>query len=164
MADNTIIVRKTAIGKIDLTSGLVDITDPCYSSTIWCRMNKVKVKPGMYHTQIWKDTKSGRVAIIGISLVHGSRYTQEQLEEIGRIGVDAGVAGFWPAGKKPDYSDKEWGQLCERCLCKKENTNRKYYEFDEGFCADSGWGDGEYSVYAYKNSRKQITAIEIHCL
>ena len=57
--------------------GIVDITDPCYSKDVWCRMT-AKVKDGEYHCNIWNHTekeiyngeefKDTRVGAIGIYL------------------------------------------------------------------------------------------------
>ena len=151
-------LKYEAVGTIDLSKGFVDITDPCYNRSVWCRMNQVKVKPGEYNSYIKRDTNSERVAMAGIRLgLDDGNYT---VSKLGSIGVDAGLAGFWP--NKPDYdTDEEWQHVCEEYLFT-PNDDKDYYEFDNGFCSSSGWGDGMYPVYACKDSNGEIVALEIH--
>lgn len=68
------------------------------------------------------------------------------------IGVDAGMAGF--SHNKPDYSDDEWHGFCER------TSSGDAWMTEDGFYSSSGYGDGEYGVFAYKHNG-EITALEI---
>ena len=147
--------------KLDLTNGSVDVTDPCYDADIWCRV-KVDVKPGIYTGYVYTDTEDGRNGIIGIKMVHGTTPTDDNMTDFGFIGVDSGLAGFFP--NKPDYSDAEWQEICNKMAeIDEKYPKRYYYTFDDGFCSSSGYGDGNYPVRVHKNSRKEITAIEIYC-
>ena len=74
------------------------------------------------------------------------------MEEIGSIGVDAGLAGFFM--NKPDYTDEQWTEFCESI------REGDAWIKDEGFFSSSGNGDGCYGVYAYKQNG-EITALEI---
>ena len=74
------------------------------------------------------------------------------MEEIGSIGVDAGLAGFFM--NKPDYTDEQWTEFCESI------RDGDAWIKDEGFFSSSGNGDGCYGVYAYKQNG-EITALEI---
>ena len=114
-------MRKTKIGVMDF-HGSVDITDPCYDKDVWCRMNNVKISEGEYACYVWRHTDKGKyedgtpysyllVGAIGIYR-NGDIPRQKDMEEIGSIGVDAGLAGFFH--NKPDYSDEEWGRFCDR--------------------------------------------------
>lgn len=142
--------------------GVIDITDPCYNKDAWCRMTAT-VKDGEYECRVWRKTKKfqgnnggihedTRVGIIGIYLDGFIPY-QRSMEEIGNIGVDAGLAGFFM--DKPDYTDEQWDEICTNCD-KGDAWIRK-----EGFFSSSGYGDGFYPVYAYKNENGEITALEI---
>lgn len=152
-------MRKKLIGRKHF-EGVIDITDPCYDRDVWCRMN-AEVKPGTYDCRVWRQTKRYKydgekqehqiVGIIGIYL-DGIIPQQKQMEEIGGVGVDAGLAGFFM--NKPDYSDDEWSDFCD-CI-----RNGDAWIKDEGFFSSSGNGDGYYPVYAYKQNGK-ITALEI---
>ena len=152
-------MREKLIGK-KYFEGFIDITDPCYDKDVWCRMNAI-VKAGTYECKVWERTEEYKsngknykyqtVGIIGIYL-DGITPPQKQMEEIGSIGVDAGMAGFFM--NKPDYTDEQWSELCD--FTHKGNAWIK----DEGFFSSSGFGDGEYSDYAYKQNN-EIIALEI---
>ena len=134
--------------------GVVDITDPCYSKGTWCRMNAT-VKAGEYSCIIYKfkdpHESYQRVGIIGIYLDHKVP-DENAMEKIGEIGVDAGLAGFFM--DKPDYTDNEWDRLCNSI------TKGCAWIKDDGFFSSSGYGDGMYDVYAYRQNG-EIVALEI---
>lgn len=154
-------MRRKLIGKRNF-GNVIDITDPCYDKDVWCRMNSVPIKAGEYHCIKWIHTEKGElngepykdtiVGILGIYL-DGIIPQQKKMIEIGFIGVDAGLAGFFE--NKPDYSDKEWDNFCNRI------KNGDAWMFDEGVFSSSGYGDGCYKVYAYKNLNEETTALEI---
>lgn len=157
-------MRKTKIGVMDF-HGSVDITDPCYDKDVWCRMNNVKISEGEYDCYVWRHTDKGKyedgtpysyllVGAIGIYR-NGDIPRQKDMEEIGSIGVDAGLAGFFH--NKPDYSDEEWGRFCDRV------RNGDAWLTEDGFYSSSGYGDGCYGVYAYKQDGA-ITALELRFL
>lgn len=153
-------MRRKKIGTMDF-HGSVDITDPCYDRDVWCRMDNVRIKQGKYTCMIWYHTEKGmydgepyvdkHVGIIGIYL-DGAIPRQRAMEEIGSIGVDAGLAGFFH--NKPDYSNNEWKALCDRI------NNGDAWITKDGFFSSSGYGDGGYPVFAYKQDG-EITALEI---
>lgn len=143
----------------------VDITDPGYDKNeICCRMNDIKIVEGDYTCIIWKLTEKferddgeeitdTRVARIGIYL-DGIIPFQEDLEQIGEIGVDAGMAGFFM--NKPDYTEDQWQKLCDSTY-----DGKLAWIKPEGFFSDSGYGDGGYPVVAGKNDAGEITSLEI---
>lgn len=153
-------MRRKLIGKKHF-GGVIDITDPCYDKDTWCRMTAT-VKDGEYSCVVWRHTddvkyddrefKDIRVGIIGIYL-NGVIPNAKTMEEIGDIGVDAGLAGFFM--NKPDYDDSAWTAFCESI------RNGDAWVKEEGFFSSSGYGDGSYPVYAFKNSDREITALEI---
>lgn len=148
------------VGMMDF-HGNVDITDPCYDRSTWCRMNDVRIAEGKYGCFIHKNENSkdpwdaNRIRTIGIYL-NGNFSTRMVFEQIGNIGVDAGLAGFFH--HKPDYSDEEWSRLCEKI------EGADTFLEDGSFFSSSGYGDGEYPVYASKNTDGEIVALEIRFL
>ena len=123
----------------------IDITDPCYDKMTWCRINDFPIPAGNYecYTLEADNEETGgwgeRVARIGIRRGKADTY-----EEIGSIGVDAGLAGFF--NNKPDYTDKEWDEFVNRV------DTEKAFIIEDGFYSESGYGDGGYPVYTgYKN-------------
>ena len=107
-------MRRKKIGTVDF-HGSVDITDPCYNRDVWCRMTDVKIRNGVYTCIAWHHKDKGTfdngepycydvIGIIGIYF-DGVIPCQKEMKEIGSIGVDAGLAGFFH--NKPDYTDDE---------------------------------------------------------
>ena len=165
MAKTSNRLRKKLIGRKEF-HGILDVTDPCYNKDVWCRIKTpAPVKTGEYTCRTWtrssKEEYDGktwtdtRVGVIGIYL-NDCIPLQDAMEEIGEIGVDAGMAGFFM--DKPDYDDQQW-----ECLC---NSTRKGDAWirDEGFFSSSGYGDGCYPVYATKTPEGEIVALEIRFL
>lgn len=156
-------LRKRVVGSMTIGDS-VDITDPCYNRDVWCRINDVSVTPGNYTCVIWRQAESYNwngekrefesvIRCIGIYL-DGVIPDQDKMFCIGEIGVDAGLAGFFP--EKPDFSDDEWAELCQLI------TNADYHlNPDLGFFSESGEGDGTYEVYAGHDEAMHITGLEI---
>lgn len=86
----------------------------------------------------------------------GYKFTQNSPEwkEIGEIGVDAGLAGFF--WNKPDFSDDEWDAFCDKL----DDDKVAYLDKNMGFWCCSGYGDGIYKVYAVKD-KGEIVALKI---
>ena len=141
----------------------VTATDPCYKAGTWCTLFNINVKPGNYECVAWKARLSytgsdkkrhyyKRVFVCGIYL-GGDLIPEEKFEEIGTIGVDSGLAGFFQ--DKPDYGDTQWEKFCDNC------DGKDYMIVDEGFFTETGYGDGGYPVFAAKNENGEIVALEI---
>lgn len=153
-------MRRKKIGVKDF-HGSVDITDPCYNKDVWCRMDNVRIKEGKYTCMVWYHTDKGEydgkpyshkmVGILGIYL-DGKIPNQKAMKEIGSIGVDAGLAGFFH--NKPDYDDEAWSAFCDRV------RHGDAWITEDGFYSSSGYGDGCYGVYAQKQN-DEIVALEI---
>ncbi len=156
-------MRRKLISRRDF-HGSVDITDPCYDRDVWCRMDDVKIKDGTYDCVIWRETLKGEVdgkphvekcvGIIGIYL-NGVIPPPRSMVEIGSIGVDAGLAGFFH--NKPDYSAEEWRALRD---CTRKGDA---WLTEDGFFSYTGYGDGEYPVFAHK-FHEEIVALEVRFL
>lgn len=142
---------------------IIEVTDPCYNKDVWCRMNDVKIVEGEYACIIWRHTEKytyegrevtdTRVGRIGIYL-DGIIPQQKAMEQIGEIGVDAGLAGFFM--DKPDYTGDEWPAFCNSIGWENDAWIKP-----EGFFSRSGYGDGGYPVVAGKNKDGEITSLEI---
>ena len=156
-------MRRKKIGTMNF-HGSVDITDPGYDRDVWCRMNGVKIHDGNYTCIAWYHTDKGEyngkpyshkvVGNIGIYL-DGVIPPRKCMKEIGAIGVDAGMAGFFH--NKPDYDDDSWSAFCDLV------SRGDAWLLDDGFCSSSGYGDGYYGVFANKQNG-EITALEIRFL
>lgn len=152
-------------GKFNFTEGLISVTDPCYDSDTWCRLDNIKVIPGTYKCISYVVPKegsgqwdAGRTMIAQICLEgHNSPQQNAKRKRLGSIGVDAGLAGFYQ--NKPDYTNEEWSNFCDSFYDSKGN-DKGYLITEHGFCTSSGYGDGEYDVYAYE-CKDGIYCVEI---
>jgi len=155
-------LKRKRLGK-KYFEGKVNVTDPGYDKDTWCRMD-VEVKAGNYTCNVWMHTemierddntkyKDVRVGIIGIHK-NGRIPCEEDMCEIGTIGVDAGLAGFFM--NKPDYNDEEWSDFCDRLY-----DGNDAWIIEEGFFSHSGYGDGVYPVYAAYDNNNEVVALEI---
>lgn len=143
------------VGVLNLEGGKIDITDPCYDSDVWCRINNVGVKPGKYNCYVKKDDSYRYPMIKEIRIVcQGSSKFANNWKILGSIGVDAGLAGFFVSPKK-DYSDEEWKEFCDSL------QDDDYFVREYGFFSDSGFGDGEYDVEVAKDNYDNIVAVRI---
>jgi len=145
------------VGQIPIPEGRVDITDPCYDAKTWCRINRFPIIPGVYDCYIdhYKDDPES----IKSCTIRHSQIIDDDLEsiKIGHIGVDTGQAGFFV--DKPDFDKDTWNQLCDELLGKTPNNLIKTIVGHDAYITDfsgkscfwttSGFGDGEYDVFAY---------------
>lgn len=130
----------------------IDITDPCYSRDVWCRMNDVVIEPGEYDCYVcWNDcgTWGNRVKAIAISKNKQYIKVLRNLDELGVIGVDAGMAGFF--NNKQDFSDSEWSEFCDKVGIDKLFFSPNNEFVCNGFFSASGYGDGSYPVLVHRN-------------
>ncbi len=145
----------TMAGKLSITDTKIDVTDPCYDGDVWCRTQK-PIIPGVYDCYVGLDKKK-RICTLIILSGNYSLDDSFDIEEVGEIGVDAGMAGFFQ--NKPDYSNEQWEKICEYCY--PDSENEQFWVADEssplcckGFFSESGDGDGVYVLLqAKKNDR-----------
>ena len=140
------------VGTIELGTK-VDITDPCYDNGTWCRMT-TDCEPGIYKGYIeMSDEGDWGMRVATVSIFKGDKiWGIEEMEHIGSIGVDAGLAGFF--NNKPDFDDDEWSEFCDAI---REGNAWNLYN---GIFSLSGYGDGGYDVYA-NEERNAFTIVFI---
>lgn len=133
----------------------VDITDPCYNKDVWCRMT-VDCEPGEYKGYVEMiDEGDWGMRVASVSIFKGDKiWGVEEMECIGSIGVDAGLAGFF--NDKPDFNGDEWGTFCDKIWKRKGDAWNLY----DGIFSSSGYGDGDYAVYANED-RNAFTIVFI---
>lgn len=131
---------KEYVGTITL-GDTVDITDPCYSKSVCCRMT-TDCCPGVYKGYIEREEiEDWGTRVTTLSIFLGDKIWElEEMEPIGTIGVDAGLAGFF--NNKRDFSDKEWSELCSKI------SEGDAWVMYDGIFSSSGFGDGMYEVFA----------------
>ena len=113
----------------------VDITDPCYDKDVWCRMT-VDCEPGEYKGYVeLSDEGEWGIRVKSISIFKGDKICGiEEMELIGEIGVDVGMAGFF--NNKPDFNDEEWEYFCDK------THHGNAWNMYNGIFSYSGYGDG----------------------
>jgi hypothetical protein len=140
------------VGEFELNNK-VDITDPCYDKGVWCRIT-TDCEPGMYKGYVEKvDEGEYGIRVASLSIFRGNKiWGIEEMESIGSIGVDAGLAGFF--NNKPDFNDLEWNEFCNKI------NNGNAWNLYDGIFSSSGYGDGCYNVYA-NEERSAFTIVFI---
>lgn len=151
------------VGTINLTTGKVTITDPCYDKGTWCTAELENVHKGE-----WKATidvvDSGnwgnRVDSLNITAVGESIIREELIPA--DIGVDAGVCGIFEDKPNYNYDDGSWDSVCDELegfggLAAKTNNFQCV-----GVWSDSGYGDGSYDAYVGYNKEDEIVSITVY--
>lgn len=141
----------------------VDITDPCYNKDVWCRINDVDLLPGEYCGYVKLTDGDTRVAELFVlnsdymieNITPGYEEVQ-QTEELGEIGVDAGMAGVFQ--NKPNFTDAEWQEFCDWVL---QFDNPVHTWWDYGLLVSSGYGDGGYPVFGWRDRDDNLVGIQI---
>lgn len=150
------------VGMLSIQKQKLDITDPGYDKDVWCRLER-PIFAGEYNCFIGKDKYNRIYALILLSKDIDFDDKRLKVTEDGSIGVDSGTAGFFV--NKPDYSDKEWSEVCEYLFGNKEDTrqNKNFWLTDEhtplkcqSFFSFSGMGDGVYDLYRITKNRKIV--------
>ena len=152
-------------GKVVFETTKVDVTDPGYDRSIWCRLS-VDIVPGEYIYKAYiRKVKNWGNRVTQLSIINVSAKSRARLGKcVGEIGVDAGLAGFFD--NKPDYGDKAWWEICDTLNdypgvyeAKKDNAFKC-----NGVLSTSGVGDGFYAVYElldWKDNRCGYTILFI---
>lgn len=152
------------VGTLNITADKIDITDPCYDKDVWCRTQK-PITPGEYNCYVGIGSNKNwgtRVYMLILLAADIDLDSKGDVENVGTIGVDAGMAGFFE--NKPDYSDEEWNKVCDYVFEGFESGNsKKHWIVDadtplrcKGFFSESGIGDGEYVVYQLKKRNRIV--------
>lgn len=126
---------------------------------MWENSDKTQFSTYAEYYKFWSEQDIGRIfvsAIVSEKFLNQNHnvltFSDERWEEIGSIGVDAGLAGFFP--DKPDFTDDEWSNLCDYM------RNADAFKTKLGFWTESGNGDGMYYVYAIRYNN-EIVALKI---
>lgn len=165
------------IGEMEFCEDHISVTDPSYSSDVWCRLDGIKIKPGIYKCYALCEGEMELEERYGLSIVstvifhediqekdYAGYLLDNDLEEAGFVGVDSGMCGFFR--DKPDFSRDEWLDLCDQIF---NNTKRKVvwglndsnsdaflYRDDKkgacGFFTANKYGDGSYRVSGKKDA------------
>lgn len=132
-----------ALGSFQLPSGVVQVTDPCYSPNTGLVVN---VKPGSWKAEVVVDEHVNTSLTIhheGYEIDYDSHFKSlSVLDDESTIGVDSGQAGFFESAYYKGGSDEVfYDHMCDLTL---NGISAGVYE--NGAVSSSGYGDGGYSV------------------
>lgn len=156
------------IGTIEIKDGTIDATDPSYGICI-DRIDNIKICNGDYECYAVYETKEPN-HVARCRIVLDDKETMKKVEKdvywreySPMIGVDSGIAGFFV--NKPNFNKEEWDKFCDDF---DDNSHKFIYENSTGdsfgFCTESGYCNGIYSVWIIRNDEGKITALEIRFL
>ena len=144
-------------GEIEIKSGYVVASDPCYQYKIWCS-HVVKAMNGRYDVLIAENNEGNwfRVAALAIVLqgkeAKGLRYVP------GECGVDSGTCGFFDKDyyrktHKEDVEDAWYNEnVVSICYNNPPHICVDDNDVPLGVLSDSGFGDGSYPLYGAREN------------
>lgn len=147
--------------------GTVDATDPCLVQSSRWRMTLTGLRPGVYRCYLQRIPRD---YVQGLFLVHEdvpfsgiqNPEADSAWKSVGRIGVDAGMAGFFD--QKPDWLRQRWGELMDWMEEQDAQAGgrlhayRKQFDGRDAFWSTSGYGDGDYRVFVQQNGGETTAA------
>ena len=167
------------LGSFEVISGKLAVSDPCYDTDVWCRGELENCKTGTWaasalekHMGMWRHRICKLIAVhedyVNSASVHMERAPFE-------VGVDSGQAGIFDAahyrdpsvipddGHKHLFEGEEaepWYVYC--CDITLRDQSAGVLPF--GCVSSSGFGDGGYDCFFWRNSEGQIVRVEIEYL
>lgn len=151
-------------GTIEITSGKIVCSDPCYDLGIWCAENQSAVN-GIYNVYIILDKTTKRHK--ALEVIHKDYDTKNLSWDVSgcSCGVDSGTFGFF---------DYEYYEKYHEGDVENKDKNDKWYEDNicaidgheyntdnKGYWSQAGYGDGYYPLdFAYLDD---ITEIVVGC-
>jgi hypothetical protein len=147
-------------------SDTVMVSDPCYTTDVWCNRILTGVLPGEYLTTVMKSDEKYWGERVGLLVAVHKIYTDHTLTWRTfpcDIGVDSGQAGiFSMEGYRNDElftgeaecgfgkykeGDNWYNHMCDMTLSKEQ-----WGAYDTGVVSTSGYGDGSYRLLVAKYS------------
>jgi hypothetical protein len=155
------------IGEFEVTSGKLFVTDPCYERGTWCAGTLDNVSKGTWQAYAVMGDRGNRVMQLSIRK-KGTRgdigaWNKENID----VGVDSGQAGFfdvdhYPASKdvQGEYGEEDtfYGKCCKITL---DENGVGGGTLEHGVVSSSGWGDGSYFCYTFRNKAGELVAAAI---
>lgn len=170
-------VGEHAIGSINVTSGELAVSDPCYlENTLYAVRYVKKAKVGVWNAEVevedqgvWGD----RVSVLRVA-TNGSGY-KESFE--GYAGVDSGqmsildasLIPLWGGDDRPPMLGSEFRELCREHIGEfnylgvshETMEDRAGCVQDKIAVSSSGYGDGQYSIYVWRDENDEAVRVEV---
>ena len=143
--------------------GKVMVSDPCYGMNVWCHGIVENVLPGTYNCSVvYSNEGAWGVRVAEIEVLHqdAKRYTMSHSGFV--VGVDSGQAGIFDYEYYEHYHqrgvDDDWyDRVCAITLSAESAGTID----DSGFVSMSGFGDGGYDCYLYKDLNYNVVGFRI---
>lgn len=149
--------------KFNVSSGKIQVTDPCYNIEIWCAHTLENVKDGIYHATTVKNNVGqwgDRIFELNIkheSVLNKKRLRYRRLDVV--IGVDSGQAGFFDYNYLRDQKlSEELDMSFYHQVCEFTNTADQFSGNEHYVVSSSGYGDGSYSLQVAEDNGKIVAA------
>lgn len=168
-----------SLGKFEVKTGKLRVSDPCYDLKVWCAGNLGKVRKGSWNARAVFADRGGRVAglMIHHCSVDSNIFDKKSLlwEKTGfEVGVDSGQCGFFDLGS---YREDKLIDLdpafCADKLAKYSEDGDRWYRhccditlarmgagvLPGGVVSSSGYGDGNYDCFFTRKNGYVIAAV-----
>ena len=165
-----------SIGKFEIASGMIRVSDPCYDKDAWCA-DTVPAKNGIWQASIVMFDEGEWGNRVGYLIAYHKDFPVDQYSHDWQrvdfeIGVDSGQAGIFDDGFfKDDESVKGLKRLYNKSICEEipwysiccDRTLHKGLAgvIPYGAISSSGYGDGRYDYYVRKNAYGDVIAVMI---
>ena len=158
------------LGKFEIVTGKVLVSDPCYDKGTWCQGILNNVRKGNWTAYVRKG-REGRIAQL-IAVADGEKTDKITKPTDFHIGVDSGQCGIFDSEhyqlssdvkKVPKFNaltlnedaDKWYNMCCDLTLSEVQGGVIPY-----GCVSSTGWGDGDYYLYT-KTKDKEIVGLRV---
>lgn len=159
---------KIDLGQIEIKSGRIQMSDPCYEPDLWCSHSS-PVKKGKWNCKAWVgDVGYGwGKRVLALEINHESTPKKKATTLATVCPVDSGQCGFFDASY---YNDKfntsdnraedEWYNRICGITCDDKNDCCATID-GVGVVAASGIGDGCYDCCVGYNTKGEVTAMRL---
>jgi len=132
------------IGTFECDSGVLRVTDPCYSKETWCAGTVANCRKGTWIAEIERQNcGSWGNRIARLTVTHELGGTGPDEDAGFEVGVDSGQAGVFDDRHYPDDTDDSpfYDECCRLTLAKAGAGALSF-----GVVSSSGFGDGSYTA------------------
>jgi hypothetical protein len=144
-----------SLGNFEITSGAMQVTDPCYTGGDGVLLSGVKNGVWKAYTTLNDGTNTEIIVHhVEHELALGDFVRYQPQNMYGAIGVDSGQAGFFDADTLATHNhDHFYEEVCNLTLGTLGAGVIKY-----GAVSSSGWGDGSYELFIATENGQVVAA------
>ena len=164
------------LGSFEVVSGKLAVSDPCYDIDVWCRGELENCKRGTWMASVVEKRMGSwghricKLIAVHEDFIHAP-FSQREVAGF-EVGVDSGQAGIFDAshyrdgsivpndGHKHLFEGEEADPWYDYC-CDITLSDQSAGVLPYGCVSSSGFGDGGYDCFIWRNSEGQIVRVEI---